>query len=259
MCHRLTGSCAAAMSFILAVPGTLYAAAESPLRVDAQLTDRAPQRFLTPMSESLFLPRDHPRVHEACRFNKDESECPLFLRYGSSEGGPGPFIPPSVTANLPHLYVAFALKEVTNVLVAGEGVGTEDPSLLHFRFEVDSSASSSEEPTNAFWFSFSDFAPGMTRNSNSIIWHALVLNGCVNPPAVIPVDFRNSVGLLLNNTGPEQDIGVFEAEDHTSLVSTGFWNFEYALHAVDSDGDASDLRVEGKVSVVCTAKDALSY
>ena len=197
----------------------------------------------------MFLSPNHPRVRRACRHNERDEACPKFLRFGDA-AGPGPFIPPNFTTETPNLLVVFVLHEVTNTLVLGNGVG--GGGVVDFRFEVDSPVSSIEEPTIASGIGYGpNFPPGTTRDNILIIWQSIVLGGCNSPPPVIPVDFRNRVGTQFGDVH-FQEVGSFEAVDDTSLVPTGFWNFQYTVRAFGNSADVSDFRVRGKVSVVCT-------
>jgi hypothetical protein len=214
---------------------------------EAQVTDRTRQRFLTPLDGSLFLPPNDPRVRRACRDNDSNTECPKFLRYGNDVAGSGPFIPPSFKADVPHLLVTFTLRDVAHVPIAGDGVGSDH---VTFRFFLDSSISSAEVPTEWSGYGVGGFLPNTTENFNVIMWQAIIYSGCVTPPPVIPLVFRNEIG-----ASPEGD-GLFEAADNTSLVPTGFWNVQYAVRVTDSARNISDYRVRGFVSVVCIGSDS---
>jgi hypothetical protein len=217
--------------------------------------DHAPRTFLTPLAQSPHLSPQDPRLLEACRFNQSPEQCLHSLRYGNSSGGRSPVVPPSVTTNLPHLHVMFTLQDLANTLVAGNGIGG-DGETVDLRFEVDSSVSSSEWPTVFVGLAVGWLDPGVSNPYYSILWQSVILNGCVDPPPVIPVHFKNSISVLSGGMPTEVEaVGLFEADDNTSLVPTGFWNFEYTVHASDSEGDASDIRVRGKASVVCSARD----
>jgi hypothetical protein len=221
---------------------------------EAQATDRS-HGFLTPLDPSLFLPPDHPRVRRACRNNDSETVCPQFLKYGSDEVGPGPFIAPVFSAYAPHLLVTFTFWDVTNIPITSNGVRTFG---LHLTFFVDSAVSDVERPTEFSGSGVAHFPgevpPGTTATYPAIHWRAIVLNGCVSPPAVIPIDFRNRITSREDNLSPSEEIGVFDGADDTSLVSTGFWNVGYDVRATDSDGGSSNLRVRGTMSVVCSAE-----
>jgi hypothetical protein len=77
---------------------------------------------------------------------------------------------------------------------------------------------------------------------------------------VIPVEFSNEVWhtITVSEDPPSitsVEIGSFEAVDDSSLVPTGYWVFDYKLLATAPDSVASEFRVRGTVSVVCTADE----
>jgi hypothetical protein len=218
------------------------------------------EAFLTPFRGSLFLSPEHPQVREACRHNARDEECPKFLRFGGA-AGPGPYIPPALTSGARDLFITFMFTEITNTLVAGEGIGhSMGPNIAILHFEFETQFAGFEDLYNHNWSGAGDFLPGTTWYAGYPVVWGFIPDGCVSPPPVIPVNFRHTISLLYCPEAAEapggcteaETIGSFEGVDDTSLVPTGFWNIQYTIHGVASNADASDFQVRGWASLVCS-------
>jgi hypothetical protein len=248
---------ARSMAMLIGASLAIGSAAQSPgarALAGPQLTTGG--KFLTPLSSSLFLSADDPRVRSTCR---DKTRCARFLKYGSDAAGPGPFIPPVVQAEAPNLLITFTLETIQNEPVSGEGIGYNgvDPG---FDFYIDSAVVTDEWPNNgpldANVISVGEIVyPGQTVDVNAVVWQGLVPDGCNNPPPVIPIEFRNRIMV----PAPfYEEAGEYLASDNTSLVSTGFWNFQYTMSATAPlPHGTSHFTMRGKVSVICSGLQEL--
>jgi hypothetical protein len=200
--------------------------------------------FLTPLPELTARLADDPALREACRGDRYEDRCAELLYHGGP-GSAGPVIAPAFAAEVRNLRIAFVLTEISNTLVSGNGIALH----LLFNFGVNATPNTIHVSSGMIG---PHIQPGTSESFSFPVWTGIVPDGCIDPPAVIAVEFHNDIREYTPASDSYAEVGVFEAEDNTSLVPTGYWSFDYTVRAEAEDGDASDFRIRGTVSVVCT-------
>lgn len=86
-----------------------------------------------------------------------------------------------------------------------------------------------------------------------MVWQAVILGGCSDPPPAVPIDFAHKVQWGPGEGGSHQDVAEFAEVDDTTLDGPGFWNYQFALGATTTAGSTALIDVRGTVSVTCTA------
>lgn len=250
---------ALAITFVALAGTTLGGCGSNPAQPPKYVPTEQRAPFLSPLKHSLFLHPDDPRVTATCQEPDERGECAPVLRFGGT-GEPGPVIPPVFGTDVRHLWLGFRLTSIRNVPIAGGGVPiiVEGERATNTLFGFSSPVIEGGPTIN--YSTGVNAVPGETRTRNDLIWRGVLEDGCISPPPVIPIDFTGVLRLGIDEEGNYNpfsgelvDVDVFETTDDSSLVPTGFWNFQYTLRASVSGGDiVSDFEFSGKVSVLCT-------
>jgi hypothetical protein len=212
-------------------------------------------------SRLLLIPmrRDDPDVQQACKRLEGHKHCQRSLGLsGPPTGGGGSGLPKSAEA--PDLLVEWTIQDVTNIVVAGNGVGGvgagEVGLDVSFDFDIELGV-----PVTGYMHHLTEsggFAPppGETGYHGWWWWSDFILDGCSNLPPVIPVDFQSTAYLTYKDgmagDDPVLATADFHGVDNNTVVPTGFWNYQYTIRVVSPDtGDASDFVFRGMLSAVC--------
>ena len=160
------------------------------------------------------------------------------------------------TANLPHLRLNIIWRQMRNVVVSGDGVG----SLGAFQeswatFKIESANADVSIPALAADpYALPVPLPGQTWMSGPYangLFQGIIHNGCLGPATFdLTLDssvFRVSTGATFG------DVHLIDAVD-----SPGYYNFSYTIRATDEAGNVSDFIFSGDADAFCTSESALS-
>jgi hypothetical protein len=212
-------------------------------------------------SRLLLIPMrsDDPHVQRACQRLEGSKNCQRSLGLsGPPTAGGGSGLPESGEAQ--DLLVEWTLQDVTNIVVAGNGVGGvahgEAGLDVSFDFDIELGVPVTGYMSHLMESGGMDAPPGMTYYHGWWWWSDFILDACGNLPPVIPVDFKSTAYLWdvdgMVGEDPLLVTADFHGVDNNTVVPTGFWNYHYTIRVVSPDtGDASDFVFRGMLSAVC--------
>ncbi|MGI9285789.1 MAG: hypothetical protein ACR2P1_10400 [Pseudomonadales bacterium] len=201
--------------------------------------------FLQPYKPRLVLPSGDPALPQFCSKLGDDRRCPeIASNYGAF---PSPGID-DITTGYKNVRVSMYISSISNTAVEGGGV---DPGDDGFVWWDTSSVEADEE--NGGPYAWTLPGPGETYDNfgphegffGARIYDALVFGAC---GSLTSFDIGHNAEL---KDGGSQ-IGLFQAADHSTIDSTGYYNVDYTVTAEDGTGGVSNFRFKGKLNVLCS-------
>ncbi|MCA1604203.1 MAG: hypothetical protein LC775_01665 [Acidobacteria bacterium] len=153
-----------------------------------------------------------------------------------------------------NLRVTFLLQQIENEIVSGSGAGgAAAPCFAWWEARSSVSVATAE---NGGPFALPVPGPGeiWPIPYHNGIYDAIVQDGCGNTE-IFPVELHSWI--TENTLENPTSIGEFSKVDDTTLQSNGFWNFAYPIRAIGTNGDVSDIKFRGIVSVTCANIETL--
>lgn len=207
-------------------------------------------RLFTRMKDPLFYPADHPQTRKFCGEQSPGSTCGRLLK--SNGGAHVPTIAPVLTSSPPNdLLVTFTHHQST--VIPQSGSDFQPDFFLDHSYRIDSAIADWESPMHLTRLGTKVFSIDSPITHERVVWQAVILDGCSNPPPAVPIDFAHDVEWGPGDGGSHQDVAEFAEVDDTTLDGPGFWNYQFTLAAMTTTGSTALVDVRGTVSVTCTA------
>ncbi len=196
-----------------------------------------------------------------CRLAKRASgtPCPFTVRAPA-----GPVAADDFAANLPHLRLAVILGEMEHVVVAGDGITSEDLFNEPWTLWLFQSANADVSlptyggepvglplPPPGQTFPSPPFANGL--------FQAIVHNGCVGSPATFDVSLHGGVYQPADVAAfpPVEDEELGSVDLYDEIQGWGSYVWKYTVRASDGAGNVSDFVIDGTGHAWCSGNGAI--